>query len=226
MDDIQTFELGDDTVSYSIEEKGDDGMEHAPTVAQQAAADLQNERDYQQQREKPAQRPDYKGPDASRHQELVLQACRFGESAVLGPYLSSLGFKLGSGAVKQMTIQELETALERIKVSVLNKGGNAFVQKAFLSCSKAVEVIVSKNIPACPLHGMTQALQQDSVCQDLLEYISITRNVGCSSPEMQIALCVASTVSRVVAINKMLAARAQATQEPEPPEPEPEEKKK
>ena len=223
-DDIQTFELGDDTVSYSIEEKADDGMQHAPTVAQQAAADLQNERDYQQQREKPAQRPDYKGEDAARHQELVLQACRFGESAVLGPYLSSLGFKLGSGAVKQMTIQELETALERIRVSVLNKGGNAFMQKAFFSCTKAIEVIVSKNIPICPLHGMTQALQQDSVCQDLLEYITITRNVGCSSPEMQIALCVASTVSRVVAINKMLAARAK--QSPEPQEAEPEEEKK
>ena len=164
--------------------------------------------------------------DAARHQELVLQACRFGESAVLGPYLSSLGFKLGSGAVKQMTIQELETALERIRVSVLNKGGNAFVQKAFFSCTKAVEVVVSKNVPACPLHGVTQALQQDSVCHDLLEYISITRNVGCSSPEMQIALCVASTVSRVVAINKMLAARAQAIPEskPEEPESEPEEK--
>ena len=47
-DDIQTFELGDDTVSYSIEEKADDGMQHAPTIAQQAAADMQNERDYQQ----------------------------------------------------------------------------------------------------------------------------------------------------------------------------------
>ena len=149
----------------------------------------------------------------------MLQACRFGESAVLGPYLSSLGFKLGSGAVKQMAIQKLETALERIRVSVLNKGGNAFVQKAFFSCTKAVEVVVSKNIPACPLHGVTQALQQDSVCQDLLEYISITRNIGCSSPEMQIALCVASTVSRVVAISKMLAARAQATPESKPEEP-------
>ena len=171
-DNIDTFELGGDTVSYSLEEKGDDGMQHTPAIAQQAAADLQNERDYQQQRDKPAQRPDHKGEDAARHQELVLQACRFGESAVLGPYLSSLGFKLGSGAVKQMTIQELETALERIRVSVLNKGGNAFVQKAFFSCTKAVEVVVSKNIPACPLHGVTQALQQDSVCQDLLEYIS------------------------------------------------------
>ena len=85
MDDIQTFELGDDTVSYSIEkDDDDDGMQHAPTIAEQAAVDLQNERDYQQQR---AERPDYRGPDASRHQELVLKACRFGESAVLGSYL-------------------------------------------------------------------------------------------------------------------------------------------
>ena len=52
-DDIQTFELGDDTVSYSIEEKDDD-MQHTPAIAQEAAADLQNERDYQQQRDKPA----------------------------------------------------------------------------------------------------------------------------------------------------------------------------
>ena len=80
--------------------------------------------------------------------------------------------------------------------------------------SKAAEVIVSKNLPACPLYGLTAALQKDATCADLIEYISISHNVGCSSPEMALGLCIASTVSRVVAINKFLTAR---TQGPEPP---------
>jgi hypothetical protein len=219
-DSIQTFDLGtDEPISYALDDAEVPGQE---AVAHDAAQTMEHTTFAPPRRRKREERPEYTGEDAGKHQGLVLQACRFGESAVLGSYLSGLGFKLSATAVKAMTIEELETCLERIKVCVLNKGGSSFVTSAIYGISKAAEVIVSKNLPSCPLHGLTEALRKDATCSDLIEHISISRNVGCSSPEMALALVLASTVSRVVAINKFLAARA-APPDPGPdPEPTPE----
>ena len=219
-DTIQTFDLGgDEPISYTLDDAEVPGQE---AVAHDAAQTMEQTTFAPPRRRKREERPEYTGEDAGKHQGLVLQACRFGESAVLGSYLSGLGFKLSATAVKAMSIEELETCLERIKVCVLNRGGSSFVTNAVYGISRAAEVIVSKNVPSCPLHGLTEALRKDATCADLIEYISISRNVGCSSPEMALGLCVASTISRVVAINKFLAARA-APPDPGPdPEPTPE----
>ena len=207
MDGVQTFELGGEDTTYAVEEETSGQAQVAEDAFQQLAKTPLEP--MHTRRRKPQELPEYSGSDAARHQQLVLMASRFGESAVLSGYLSSLGFKLSASQIKTQTIEDLEAMIERIKVSVVNKGGNSFVTKAFFSCTKAAEVIVSKNIPSCPLHGLTDALSKDPVCADLLELVSITRNVGCSSPEMQIGLCIASTISRVVMINKYLQARAQ-----------------
>jgi len=219
-DSIQTFDLGgDEPISYTLDDAEVPGQE---AVAHDAAQTMDHTTFAPPRRRKREERPEYTGEDAGKHQGLVLQACRFGESAVLGSYLSGLGFKLSATAVKAMTIEQLETCLERIKVCVLNRGGSSFVTNAVYGISRAAEVIVSKNIPSCPLHGLTEALRKDAVCSDLIEYISISKNVGCASPEMALCLCVASTISRVVAINKFLAARAPPPDPGPDPEPTPE----
>ena len=74
---------------------------------------------------------EYEGEEAAKHQGLILRCCRFGQSPVLGAYLASLSFKLTPAHVKTLTISELESLLQRIRVSVLNKGGNQFVSTAF-----------------------------------------------------------------------------------------------
>ena len=118
-------------------------------------------------------------------------------------------------------------------MSVLNKGGNQFVSTAFFGATKAIEMVVSKNMPSCPLYGLSDALSKNASCADLIEFISISRNIGMSSPEMALGMCLMSTVSRVVAINRYLKSREQphddeAREEDgneeskdEPPEPEP-----
>ena len=174
---------------------------------------------------------EYEGEEAAKHQGLVLRCCRFGQSPILGAYLASLSFKLTPAHVKTLSIAELESLLERIRVSVLNKGGNRFVSTAFFWATKAIEHVVSKNMPSCPLYGLSDALSKNASCADPIEFISISRDIGMSSPELALGMCLMSSVSRIIAINRYLQSREQPPEDEakdeneeskdEPPEPEP-----
>lgn len=224
-EEIQEFTLGeaDDDFTYNVD---DETKADAPTVAEHPSLPPAKRR-------RPPEKPEYEGEDAAKHQELILRCCRFGQSPILGAYLASLSFKLTPAHVKTLTISELESLIERIRVSVLNKGGNQFVSTAFFGATKAIEMVVSKNMPSCPLYGLSDALSKNASCADLIEFISISRDIGMSSPEMALGMCLMSTVSRVIAINRYLKSREQPPDDEakeedgneeskdEPPEPEP-----
>jgi hypothetical protein len=224
--EIEEFTLGDDGAdfTYSI----DEGKADTPAAEHPSLPPMTRSR-----RPPKPEKIEYEGEEAAKHQGLILRCCRFGQSPVLGAYLASLSFKLTPAHVKTLTISELESLLERIRVSVLNKGGNRFVSTAFFGATKAIEMVVSKNMP-CPLYGLSDALSKDASCADLIEFISISRNIGMSSPEMALGMCLMSSVSRVIAINKFLQSREQPPEDDEakgedgnegskdePPEPEP-----
>jgi hypothetical protein len=223
--EIEEFNLGDDgdEFTYSIDEKND-----APAAEHPSLPPMTRSR-----RPPKPEKLEYEGEEAAEHQSLILRCCRFGQSPVLGAYLASLSFKLTPAHVKTLTISELESLIERIRVSVLNKGGNQFVSTAFFGATKAIEMVVSKNMPSCPLYGLSDALSKNASCADLIEFVSISRDIGMSSPEMALGMCLMSTVSRVIAINRYLKSREQPPDDEareedgneeskdEPPEPEP-----
>ena len=92
-------------------------------------------------------------------------------------------------------------------------------------------MVVSKNMPSCPLYGLSDALSKNASCADLIEFISISRDIGMSSPELALGMCLMSSVSRIIAINRYLQSREQPPEDEakdeneeskdEPPEPEP-----
>jgi len=227
-EEIQEFTLGeaDDDFTYNLDETKVD----VPTLAEHPALPPMT----RSRRAPKPEKIEYEGEEAAKHQGLILRCCRFGQSPILGAYLASLSFKLTPAHVKTLTISELESLLQRIRVSVLNKGGNQFVSTAFFGATKAIEMVVSKNLPSCPLYGLSDALSKDASCADLIEFISISRNIGSGSPEMALGMCLMSTVSRVIAINRFLKSREQPRDDDEakeedgseeskddPPEPEP-----
>ena len=226
-EEIQEFTLGeaDDDFTYNL----DDTKADVPTVAEHPSLPPMT----RSRRAPKPEKIEYEGEEAATHQGLILRCCRFGQSPILGAYLASLSFKLTPAHVKTLTISELESLLERIRVSVLNKGGNQFVSTAFFGATKAIESVVSRNMPSVPLWGLSDALSKDSSCADLIEFISISRNIGMSSPEMALGMCLMSTVSRVIAINRFLKSREQPPDDDEakedgndeakdePPEPAP-----
>ena len=226
--EIEEFTLGDDGAdfTYSI----DEGKADTPAAEHPSLPPMTRSR-----RPPKPEKMEYEGEDAAKHQGLILRCCRFGQSPVLGAYLASLSFKLTPAHVKTLTISELESLLQRIRVSVLNKGGNQFVSTAFYGATKAIEHVVSKNMPSCPLYGLSDALSKNASCADLIEFISISRNIGSGSPELSLGMCLMSTVSRVIAINRYLKSREQPPENDEakdedgneeskdepPPEPKP-----
>ena len=88
---------------------------------------------------------EYEGDDAAEHQALILELARYGQSKRLGPYLSSLSFKLGPAHLRTLEIEELQALRERVRVSCLNKSGNDFVSGSFFAATHACEVLVSKS---------------------------------------------------------------------------------
>ena len=200
-EEIQEFTLGeaDDDFTYNLDETKAD----VPTLAEHPALPPMT----RSRRAPKPEKIEYEGEEAAKHQGLILRCCRFGQSPILGAYLASLSFKLTPAHVKTLTISELESLLERIRISVLNKGGNQFVSTAFYGATKAIEMVVSKNMPSCPLYGLSDALSKDASCADLIEFISISRNIGAGSAEMALGMCLMSTVSRVVMINRYLKSR-------------------
>ena len=228
-EEIQEFTLGeaDDDFTYNLDEET---KADVPTLAEHPALPPMT----RSRRAPKPEKIEYEGEEAAKHQGLILRCCRFGQSPVLGAYLASLSFKLTPAHVKTLTISELESLLERIRVSVLNKGGNRFVSTAFFGATKAIETVVSKNMPSVPLWGLSDALSKDASCADLIEFISISRNIGMSSPEMALGMCLMSSVSRIIAINRFLQSREQPPDDDEakeedgseeskdePPEPKP-----
>ena len=223
--EIEEFTLGDDDgdFTYSI----DEGKADAPAAERPSLPPMTRSR-----RPPKPEKMEYEGEEAAKHQGLILRCCRFGQSPILGAYLASLSFKLTPAHVKTLSISELESLLERIRVSVLNKGGNQFVSTAFFGATKAIEMVVSKNMPSCPLYGLSDALSKNASCASLIEFISISRDIGMSSPELALGMCLMSTVSRVIAINRFLKSREQPPEndeakdeneesKDEPPEPAP-----
>ena len=223
--EIEEFSLGDDGAdfTYSI----DEGKADTPAAEHPSLPPMTRSR-----RPPKPEKIEYEGEEAAKHQGLILRCCRFGQSPILGAYLASLSFKLTPAHVKTLSISELESLLERIRVSVLNKGGNQFVSTAFFGATRAIEIVVSKNMPSCPLYGLSDALSKNASCADLIEFISISRDIGMSSPELALGMCLMSTVSRVIAINRFLKSREQTPDDDEakdeneeskdePPEPEP-----
>ena len=225
-EEIPEFTLGeaDDDFTYNLDDETK--ADNVPTLAEHPSLPPAKRR-------RPPEKPEYEGEDAATHQNLILRCCRFGQSPILGGYLASLSFKLTPAHVKTLTISELESLLERIRISVLNKGGNQFVSTAFYGATRAVEMVVSKNMPSCPLYGLSDALSKDPSTASLIEFISISRDIGMSSPEMALCMCVMSSVSRIIAINKFLQSREQPPDDDEakedgndeakdePPEPPP-----
>ena len=172
--EIEEFTLGDDGAdfTYSI----DEGKADTPAAEHPSLPPMTRSR-----RPPKPEKMEYEGEEAAKHQGLILRCCRFGQSPVLGAYLASLSFKLTPAHVKTLTISELESLLQRIRISVLNKGGNQFVSTAFHGATRAIEMVVSKNMPSCPLYGLSDALSKDASCADLIEFISISRNIGMNS---------------------------------------------
>ena len=225
---IEEFDLADEDAGDFTYNVDDETKTDAPPTEHPSLPPMKTRR-----HPKP-EKIEYEGEQAAKHQNLILRCCRFGQSPILGAYLASLSFKLTPAHIKTLPIPELESLLERIRVSVLNKGGNQFVSTAFFGATKAIEMVVSKNMPSCPLYGLSDALSKDASCADLIEFISISRNIGMSSPEMALGMCLMSSVSRVIAINKFLQSREQPPEhdeakeeggseecKDEPPEPDP-----
>ena len=148
--------------------------------------------------------------ETAKHQELLLQCVRWGESEVFGQYLYTCSFRLQPNQLRPLSVEELEDTLVRVKTTAMSMQSKGALDRMVLGGCRLLEEISTKNdkIKAkCDLTGWTQVVSRDESVRQAIELCRLTSaggNLLNLPPPVLLVLALAQSAASVSAINKFV----------------------
>jgi hypothetical protein len=160
--------------------------------------------------------------DIQRHTELTISISRWLTHPSFEEYLKKLGFLINQNQLHQMSIDELDEHLKRIKTAVNNKSTISIVKGGAHLCIKTMEGLsqLPRVKPHFDLNGWYESLQHNEEFDDILSQLELEYGmVTMLSPEKRLALLLLKTSVTVAGTNKVKARLAMMHQTNSVPEP-------
>ena len=212
----ETIEVDGDFTYEEETEGGQDGGNLAPGEAKlgDVGALLEQEEQRPRKRQRVSgnivkeTRKELTKEETARHQELLLQCVRWGESEVFGQYLYTCSFRLQPNQLRPLSVEELEDTLVRVKTTAMSMQSKGALDRMVLGGCRLLEEISTKNdkIKAkCDLTGWTQVVSRDESVRQAIELCRLTTaggNLLNLPPPVLLILALAQSAASVSAINK------------------------
>ena len=226
----ETYQLdGGDGEGFTYEEASDPLAQAASTAHVGAVLDNAKAPKPKRKLDREAAREARKVMDKdqlAKHQGLLLQLVRWGESEVFGQYLYSCSFRLTPGALKSQSCEELEELLIRVKTTALGMQSKHQLETTVLTACRMLEQVsvsnerIKKHVN---LQGWSQLCSRSEEVKQAIEIVRLTHGGSLLSlpPIVQLLLVLAHTAASTHTVNKYVASRRQTPAAEEPAEEEP-----